>query len=159
MSVRKRGRRALERLVAASAVERALISLASLVLAVAIGTVIILVAGRMTTCDAAAFVLTHPQPFGLPELFRMGFCYDPVTVFDRLFLGALADPLSPDWDPLDGQIAVTLRETTVLVFTGLSVALAFRAGIFNIGTQGQMVVGALATALLVLWVAPLVRMS
>jgi simple sugar transport system permease protein len=164
VSVRERGRRALERLVAASAVERALISLASLVLAVAIGTVIILVAGRMTTCDAAAFVLTHPTSVGvpglfrvgIPELFRMGFCHDPVTVFDRLFLGALADPLSPGWDPLDGQIAVTLRETTVLVFTGLSVALAFRAGIFNIGTQGQMVVGALATALLVLWVAPLV---
>jgi simple sugar transport system permease protein len=146
----------LERLVAASAVERALISLASLALAVAVGTVLILVAGRMTTCDAAAFVLANPQPLGVPELFRMGFCFDPVTVFDRLFLGALADPLSPGWDPLDGQVAVTLRETTVLVFTGLSVALAFRAGIFNIGTQGQMVVGALATALVVLWVAPLV---
>jgi ABC-type uncharacterized transport system permease subunit len=156
VSARERWRRVLERLVAASAVERALISLASLALAVAVGTVLILVAGRMTTCDAAAFVLANPQPLGVPELFRMGFCFDPVTVFDRLFLGALADPLSPGWDPLDGQVAVTLRETTVLVFTGLSVALAFRAGIFNIGTQGQMVVGALATALVVLWVAPLV---
>jgi ABC-type uncharacterized transport system permease subunit len=156
VSARERWRRVLERLVAASAVERALISLASIALAVAVGTVLILVAGRMTTCDAAAFVLANPQPLGVPELFRMGFCFDPVTVFDRLFLGALADPLSPGWDPLDGQVAVTLRETTVLVFTGLSVALAFRAGIFNIGTQGQMVVGALATALVVLWVAPLV---
>ena len=156
MSVRERGRQVLERLVAASATERALISLASLVLAVAVGTVIILVAGRMTTCQGAAFVLTNPQPFGVPELFRMGFCYDPVTVFDRLFLGALGDPLTAGWDPLNGQFAVTLRETTVLVFTGLSVALAFRAGIFNIGTQGQMVVGALATALGVLWVAPFV---
>jgi ABC-type uncharacterized transport system permease subunit len=156
VSVRDRGRQALERLVEASATERALISLASLVLAVAVGTVIILVSGRMTSCGQAAFVLTNPQPFGFPELFRMGFCYDPVTVFDRLFLGALGDPLTAGWDPLNGQFAVTLRETTVLVFTGLSVALAFRAGIFNIGTQGQMVVGALATALGVLWVAPFV---
>jgi simple sugar transport system permease protein len=110
----------------------------------------------MTTCSEAAFWLTHPQPFGLPRLFRVGFCYDPVAVYDRLFLGALGDPLQPGWDPLNGQFAVTLRETTVLIFTGLSVALAFRAGIFNIGTQGQLVVGALATALAVLWVAPFV---
>ena len=149
-------RRLLARLVAASAVERALISVASLLLAVAVGTVIVLAGGRMADCSQAAFVLTHPRPFGLGRLFAVGFCYDPVTVFDRLFLGALGDPLQPGWDPLDSQFAVTLRETTVLIFTGLSVALAFRAGIFNIGTQGQLVVGALATALSVLWVAPFV---
>jgi len=155
VSARERFRRILDRLLAASGTERALISLASLVLAIAVGTVIILVAGRMTTCETAAFWLTHPRPLGVPELFRVGFCYDPVTVYDRLFLGALGDPFSGEWNPFDGQFAVTLRETTVLVFTGLSVALAFRAGVFNIGTQGQMVVGALATALAVLWVAPL----
>jgi len=156
VSVRERGRRALERLVRASAVERALISFASLAMSILVGTVLILAAGRMTTCGEAAFWLTHPTPFGLPQLFRVGFCYDPVAVFDRLFLGALGDPLRADWNPLDGQFAVTLRETTVLVFTGLSVALAFRAGIFNIGTQGQMLVGGLATALVVLRTAPLV---
>ena len=174
MSVRDRARSALERLVAASAAERALISLASLVLAVAIGTIIILVGGRMTTCGEAAFVLTHPRPFGFPQLFRMGFCYDPVLVFDRLFIGALGDPLKRGWgplspftdgainpfragyDPLNAQMANTLKETTILVFTGLSVALAFRAGIFNIGSQGQMIVGGLATAVSVLWASSLV---
>ncbi len=149
-------RAALRRLVAASAAERALISLASIVLAMAVGTVLVLVAGRMTTCQTAAFVLTHPTPFGLDRLFAIGFCYDPVTVYDRLFLGALGDPFSGGWSPLHPQVAVTLRETTVLVFTGLSVALAFRAGVFNIGTQGQMVVGGLSTALLTLWVSPYV---
>ena len=156
MSLRDRGLDALERLVAASAVERALISLASLVASVLVGVVIVLVAGRTTTCEQATFVLANPQPFGTPQLFRVGFCYDPVAVFDRLFLGALGDPLSPGWDPLNGQMAATLRETSVLVFTGLSVALAFRAGVFNIGTQGQLVVGALATALCVLWASALV---
>ncbi len=165
MSWRERARRLLRRLVRASGVERALISLASLVLAVLVGTVLVLAAGRMTSCGTAAFVLTHPTPVvrlpllprvAVPQLFAVGFCYDPVATFDALFLGALGDPLSPGWDPLNGQVAVTLRETTVLVFTGLSVALAFRAGIFNIGTQGQMVVGALATAVAVLEVSPLV---
>jgi simple sugar transport system permease protein len=169
-----RWRRLLVRLVEASAVERFLISFAALLLSIAVGTVIVLVAGRTATCEEAAFTLISPvlqTPwFATPELFRLGFCYDPVTVFDRLFLGALADPLRdnwqplsgqlspfrPGWDPLDPQIAITLRETTVLAFTGVAVAVAFRAGIFNIGTQGQMVVGALASTLAVLAVAPLV---
>jgi len=148
---RERARAGLRRLARASAVERALISLASLALAMLVGTALILVAGRTTTCETAAFVLTHPTPFGLPRLFATGFCFDPVTVYDRLFWGALGDPLEPGWNPLNPQMAVTLRGTTVLVFTGLSVALAFRAGVFNIGTQGQMGVGGLATALLTLW--------
>ncbi|WP_129116792.1 ABC transporter permease [Halegenticoccus tardaugens] len=155
-----RGRRALSRLVRASAFERALISLAALALAMLVGIVVVLAAGRMTTCTTAA-----------TTYFGVGFCYDPFQVYDRLFLGALGDPINPlfrplegqfappfrrGWNPLNGQMAVTLAETTVLVFTGLSVALAFRAGIFNIGTQGQLVVGALATALATLYAAPLV---
>jgi simple sugar transport system permease protein len=36
----------------------------------------------------------------------------------------------------------TLVEATPLVLTGLSVALAFRAGMFNIGAAGQLVIGA-----------------
>ena len=145
MSVADRARDALARLVDASATERILISSAALVLSVLIGAVLVLVAGRMTTCSPSEAVY----------YFGTGFCYDPVVVFDRLFLGALGDPLSGSWSP-NGQFAVTLRETTLLIFTGLSVALAFRAGIFNIGTQGQMVVGALATALGVLWASSLV---
>jgi simple sugar transport system permease protein len=156
MSLRDRALDALERLVEASAAERALVSLASLVASILVGVVIILVAGRTTTCEQAAFVLANPRPFGAPELFRVGFCYNPVAVFDSLFLGALGDPFEPGWDPLNRQMASTLRETSILVFTGLSVALAFRAGVFNIGTQGQLVVGALATAVSVLWASALV---
>jgi ABC-type uncharacterized transport system permease subunit len=155
VSLADRFRDVLARLAGASRTERLLISLASLVLAIGVGTVLVLVGGRMTSCSQAAFVLTHPQPFGLPRLFSIGFCYDPVTVYDRLFLGALGDPFSGGWSPLNTQFGVTIRETTILIFTGLSVAIAFRAGIFNIGTQGQMVIGGLATALSVLWVAPL----
>jgi simple sugar transport system permease protein len=145
---RPRGRvvAALERLVGASTAERALISIASLVLAMLVWTVIILVSGRMTTCS----------PAEAAYYFGVGFCYDPVVVYDRLFFGALGDPFSQGWSPLNSQLAITLRETTILVFTGLSVAIAFRAGIFNIGTQGQLVVGALATGLGVLWASPFV---
>src|SRR5687768_6998900 len=37
-------------------------------------------------------------------------------------------------------------KAAILTFTGLSVAVAFRVGLFNIGAQGQMMVGALAAA-------------
>ncbi len=37
-------------------------------------------------------------------------------------------------------------KAAILTFTGLSVTVAFRVGLFNIGAQGQLVVGALAAA-------------
>jgi len=40
----------------------------------------------------------------------------------------------------------TLFYTTPLIFTGLSVAIAFQAGLFNIGGEGQLNLGALAAA-------------
>ena len=43
-----------------------------------------------------------------------------------------------------GQV---LFKATPLLFTGLAVALAFRAGLFNIGAEGQLLVGSLFTAL------------
>ncbi len=52
-----------------------------------------------------------------------------------------------------GQVGVLLRplgeagtKAAILTLTGLSVAVAFRVGLFNIGAQGQMMVGALAAA-------------
>jgi len=41
------------------------------------------------------------------------------------------------------NFAVTLQMMTPLLFTGLAVAIAFRAGLWNIGVEGQMLVGAL----------------
>lgn len=41
------------------------------------------------------------------------------------------------------QIAETLVQTTALLFPSLAVALAFRAGLFNIGAEGQLVIGGL----------------
>lgn len=44
------------------------------------------------------------------------------------------------------DLGMTLFYTTPLVFTGLSVAVAFHAGLFNIGAEGQLTMGALAAA-------------
>ena len=44
------------------------------------------------------------------------------------------------------DLGMTLFYATPLIFTGLSVALAFQAGLFNIGAEGQLMLGALAAA-------------
>lgn len=44
------------------------------------------------------------------------------------------------------DLGMTLFYATPLVFTGLSVAVAFHAGLFNIGAEGQLTCGALAAA-------------
>src|SRR4051812_18986205 len=44
------------------------------------------------------------------------------------------------------DVGMTLFYSTPLIFTGLSVAIAFHAGLFNIGAEGQLTLGALAAA-------------
>jgi len=44
------------------------------------------------------------------------------------------------------DFGMTLFYATPLIFTGLSVAVAFQAGLFNIGAEGQLTLGALAAA-------------
>jgi simple sugar transport system permease protein len=62
----------------------------------------------------------------------------PGTVYALLFKST--------WTSEHG-IGQVLFKATPLVLTGLSVALAFRAGLFNIGAEGQLSVGAFATAM------------
>ncbi len=148
----------LARLRRSSGTERILISLAALLLSMLIGTVLILFAGLIAETDQPAWTV-----------FGYDIAYNPLLVFDKLFLGAFGDPINPafqplqgefawiirpGFDPLNGQLATTFAETTILLFAGVAVAVAFRAGIFNIGAQGQLVVGALATAIVMLPIAP-----
>lgn len=142
MSRRERMENALSRLVAASWVERLLLSLAALVCSMVVGGVIVVVSGVAATCGEPAFAA-----------FGVATCYDPIAVYVTLFTGAIGNVLA---NPFNYNIALTLKETTLLVFTGLSVAVAFRAGLFNIGSQGQLIAGGLASALSVLFAAPVV---
>lgn len=60
---------------------------------------------------------------------------DPVAAYAALVRGAFGSPY---------DITETLIIAIPLCLTGLSVAVAFRTGLFNIGAQGQLLVGALA---------------
>lgn len=58
--------------------------------------------------------------------------YDPIYVLTYLIQTTLTEP---------NNLAEALSNATPLIFTGLSVAIAFRAGMFNIGTEGQVLFG------------------
>ncbi len=62
---------------------------------------------------------------------------DPLATYELLLGSAVSWP--------DG-IGYTLFYATPLVFTGLAVAVAFRAGLLNIGAEGQLSTAAFATA-------------
>lgn len=57
---------------------------------------------------------------------------NPIEAYRGLFQGAFGDGKA--W-------ARTIRKTIPFVFTGLSVAVAFKAGLFNIGASGQFIMG------------------
>lgn len=57
---------------------------------------------------------------------------DPLQAYGALIKGAVGSP---------SAITGTIIKATPLVLTGLAVAFAFRAGMFNIGANGQLIVG------------------
>jgi len=72
--------------------------------------------------------------------------HDPIATYKAIFNGTGLNWLFPWTSAQDRTIAAlnlqqTLIVTTPLILTGLAVAFAFRCGLFNIGGQGQYVVG------------------
>ena len=62
---------------------------------------------------------------------------NPIEAYGALLRGAFGSPLA---------VGRTLLNATPLIFTGLAVAVAFRAGLFNIGGEGQFFIGAITAA-------------
>ncbi len=72
--------------------------------------------------------------------------YDPLAAYAALFQGAFGA-----WY----HAADTLAAATPLLLTGLTFAIGIRAGLFNIGSQGQVFVGAVAAvAASLFWLPP-----
>jgi simple sugar transport system permease protein len=62
---------------------------------------------------------------------------NPFRAYAALFQGAFGSMTA---------LGRTLEKATPLVFSGLAVAFAFKAGLFNIGAQGQLLFGAITAA-------------
>lgn len=61
----------------------------------------------------------------------------PLEAYKVMWEGAFSQP---------NYIAYIIIRSTPLILTGLSVTFAFRTGLFNIGSEGQFIVGALSAA-------------
>jgi general nucleoside transport system permease protein len=74
---------------------------------------------------------------------------DPLATYEAIWKGTGLQWLFPwttgaDRDLAASNLQQTLIITTPLILTGLAVAFAFRAGLFNIGGNGQYIVGSIA---------------
>ena len=64
--------------------------------------------------------------------------YNPVQAYTQMMVGIFSQPKYISW---------TIVRATPLIFTGLSVAFAFQTGLFNIGAEGQFIVGTIVAML------------
>ena len=91
--------------------------------------------------------------FGAPATALSMTWHSIATAYSAMFEGAIFSPATIGAAFHGGSIAaifyplsLTAFEATPLILTGLSVAIAFRAGLFNIGASGQFVGGACVAA-------------
>ena len=88
---------------------------------------------RMAANPLAALVLA----FGAASVVIAFSGQNPLNSFGAMFAGALGS---------GPALSETLIKTIPLAISGLAVALGLRAGLFNIGVEGQLLVGGLAAA-------------
>ncbi len=83
---------------------------------------------------AGGIVIMITAPGSLGDRFN-----EAVAAYQALFTGAFGNPQN---------FSFTLTAVTPLILTGLSVALSFRGGLFNIGAAGQLAVGAMTAGII-----------
>jgi len=68
------------------------------------------------------------------------------SAYSSLFRGAVFDPQASTTERMFRPITETLTASVPLIFAGLGLGIGFRSGLFNIGAQGQVVLGAVVSA-------------
>jgi ABC-type uncharacterized transport system permease subunit len=123
------------------------VTVLSIVLALLIGAILIVVSDA-DVLATYGYITARPSD-------ALNASWDVIgSAYADLFKGSIFDPAavsawfggSGTWQAAFTPISETLTYAAPLVFTGLSVALAFRGGLFNIGGQGQAVIGTVTAA-------------
>jgi simple sugar transport system permease protein len=91
-------------------------------------------------------ILTASLAFLAGGLVMLATGNDPIATYEAIWKGTGIQWIFPwttgaDRDLAASNLQQTLIITTPLILTGLAVAFAFRAGLFNIGGNGQYIVG------------------
>jgi ABC-type uncharacterized transport system permease subunit len=118
-----------------------LVTFLAVLLAFVVGAILMVVSNTATMSKAGYF-------FASPGDFLSAAWHNISSGYTALFKGAIFDPATVNGTPAQffGPITNTLLLATPLIFGGLAVSLAFRAGLFNIGGQGQLIIGAIFAA-------------
>jgi simple sugar transport system permease protein len=108
--------------------------------ALVVGAILIAIADQPTR-KSMGYFFQHPS-----DTFSNG--WQAISAaYSALFRGSIFNPdslYSNGGTPIFGPISDTLVNAAPLIIGGLAVAVAFRAGLFNIGVQGQLIAGAIA---------------
>ncbi len=113
------------------------ISLGAVVLAIVAGSILIAVTDEAVQ-EASGYFFSRPGD----TLSAIGSAVG--SAYYALFRGAVWNFQADDFGTAIRPLTQTLTRATPLIAAGLGVALTFRAGLFNIGGRGQMLVAAAA---------------
>ena len=117
----------------------ALLTVLSVLLALLLGAVLIAVSDPRVQ-DAGAYFFSRPGD-------TFSAAWESVSnAYSAMFRGSIIDFTEYSIGRALRPLGETLTNATPLIAAGLSVALAFRTGLFNIGAEGQIIVGAILAA-------------
>jgi simple sugar transport system permease protein len=115
------------------------ISFLAIVIALVVGGVLIAFADE-DVMASLGYIFNAPGDF-------FGAAWSAVTdAYVALFRGAIFDFRAEDFERQIRPITESLTFATPLILAALGIAVGFRAGLFNIGAQGQIIVGAIFAA-------------
>jgi general nucleoside transport system permease protein len=120
---------------------QAVVTLLSFLVALVFGAVLIALADEATRTSLGYFFQEPSDTFSNAWKAISG-------GYSALFRGSILNPnslYSNGGVPIFRPLSDTLVNAAPLILGGLSVALAFRTGLFNIGVQGQLIMGAICS--------------
>ncbi|WP_149202242.1 ABC transporter permease [Actinotalea subterranea] len=98
---------------------------------------VLIAAANTEVQESAAYLFARPSDF-------FGAAWDAIySAYSALFRGAVFDYQAEGVRQIR-PITETMVASVPLIFTGLGLAVGFRSGLFNIGAQGQVLMGAAA---------------
>jgi ABC-type uncharacterized transport system permease subunit len=117
----------------------ALVTFLAIVLALVISAILVAAADAVVQASASYF-FTRPADL-------LNAAWDAIYgAYSSLFRGAILDPQAATAARAIRPLTETLTASVPLIFAGLGLGIGFRSGLFNIGAQGQVLLGASAAA-------------
>lgn len=127
-----RGRNILKSIATGSS----LVAILAVVLSIILGGILIALTDE-DVAAAASYFFSRPGDM-------LGAAWEAASgAYAALFQGAVFNPRADSLALMFRPLTETLTVATPLILAGLGVAVAFRAGLFNIGAQGQIILGAM----------------